>query len=81
MTEKTEKQIKTKAYNQIYYEKNKDKLIGHLCEKVECVLCGKFVTRNRLNLHKDAAICKRLRERKFKDKEILKQLQNAESII
>lgn len=73
---KTEKQIKDQAYNKKYYEKNRKQLISYLCEKQECNLCGKFVSRNRLNIHKELPICQRLRERKSKDTKILKELNN-----
>lgn len=65
-----------KEYNAKYYTKNKEKLIANLCEKVECNICGKFITKNRLKLHKTTALCKRTLQQKIRDEMIINEIIN-----
>ena len=45
-----DKKQKLKEYNAAYYQKNKDKIIKRLSEKVTCT-CGRTVGKNSLNNH------------------------------
>ncbi len=44
------KKEKLKKYNAEYYQKNKDKIIKRLTEKVTCT-CGRTIGRNSLKSH------------------------------
>ncbi len=41
-----------KEYNKIYYEKNKEKHLNYLTEKIECEICNVSVSRTNLSSHK-----------------------------
>ena len=51
-------QEKRKDYNKKYYEKNRQKVIDYMCEKIECTFCKRKVCRNFYDQHKQTAICK-----------------------
>lgn len=63
-----------KEYNAKYYSKNKEKLIANLCEKVQCNICGKLITKNRLKLHKTTALCGRTLQQKLRDEKIINDI-------
>ena len=54
------KQIK-KQYNKTFYEKHKERLIADSCQRVECPLCCKMVTKKGLKNHKETKLCKKIR--------------------
>lgn len=71
----TDKKQAVKEYNTTYYKKNKTKIISQLCEKVECGICGRRITKNRLNLHKSTALCKNTLEQKIRDEKIINSVK------
>jgi hypothetical protein len=46
-----------KQYRKQYYEKNKDKMLGSMKEKVACDHCGKIVSKTNLVPHKRTKAC------------------------
>lgn len=73
---KCAKKETVKEYNARYYAKNKTKLIASLCEKVECNVCGKLITKNRLKLHKSKPICKNTLEQKLRDEKTINDIKS-----
>ncbi len=41
-----------KEYNKVYYEKNKEKQLKYLTEKVNCDICNLSISRTNMNAHK-----------------------------
>lgn len=72
---KLSKKEALKQYNATYYNKNKEKLISKLCEKVECNICGRTITMNNLKLHKRKPICKNTLEQKLRDEKIINDIK------
>jgi hypothetical protein len=77
---KLSKKESVKEYNAKYYAKNKVKLISNLCEKVECNICGKSISKNGLKLHKSKPICRRALEQKLRDEKTINDIKNNISI-
>lgn len=67
---------KVKEYNARYYAKNRTKITTQAHQKVNCPVCGKQITRYRLNLHKTTSLCKRTLENKLKDEKIINDIKN-----
>jgi len=65
-----------KEYNANYYSKNKTKLLANLCEKIECNVCGRKVTKNGLKLHKSKAICRNTLLQKLQDEKTINDIKN-----
>ena len=73
---KLSKKEAVKEYNARYYSKNKAKLIANLCEKVDCNICGKSITKNRLKIHKSKPICRNALEQKLRDAKTIQDVKN-----
>lgn len=74
---KLSKKESVKEYNAKYYSKNKRKLIANLCEKVQCNICGKSITKNNLKLHKSKPICRNTLEQKLRDEKIINDIKTS----
>ncbi len=48
----------SKAYNSLYYKRNKDKILTKLTSKVSCEFCNRQVSFANLNKHYMFPICK-----------------------
>lgn len=46
------------SYNQTYYQKNKDKILNRMKEKIPCSVCGKMITRQHMPRHKTTSSCR-----------------------
>lgn len=44
----------TSNYNKAYYQKNKEKILSHILEKVDCPVCSCKVARCNLSKHKNS---------------------------
>ena len=58
-----DKKLKTIKYahsQKNYYLKHKEDILKKACEKVECQICGKMVSRQRLMNHIKTKLCKNL---------------------
>lgn len=42
---------KTSEYNKLYYQKNKERILKQILEKVECDVCHCFVAKCNMNKH------------------------------
>ena len=47
------------TYYKRYYESNKDKVISKQSENIECNIWNSLITRNKMNRHQEAEICKK----------------------
>ena len=54
------RKVKNHETSKQYYENHKNELIARGCEKVECDKCGKHVSRNNLQKHKNTKLCFKL---------------------
>lgn len=70
------KKTDSKEYQSKYYKEHKQKLISQLCEKVECNICGRKVTKNRLNIHKTTLLCRKTLETRLKDEKTINHIKN-----
>ena len=62
-----------KAYNSLYYKRNKDKILTKLNSKVNCEFCNRQVSFCNLNKHFTLPICKATQ---LKNKYISERQQN-----
>ena len=46
-----------KAYHKLYYQEHKEDMLKYGCEKVQCDLCHRIVSRNQLLKHKQSKLC------------------------
>ena len=52
-----------KAYNSLYYKRNKDKILTKLNSKVNCEFCNRTVSYANLQKHYSLPICLRTQEK------------------
>ena len=52
-----------KAYNSLYYKRNKEKILTKLTTKVNCEFCNRTVSACNLQKHYVLAICKKMQEK------------------
>jgi hypothetical protein len=50
---------KRKMYNEKYYNNNRVAILAGLNKKVKCEKCGRVVSYQRLNFHKETKLCKK----------------------
>ena len=62
-----------KAYNSLYYKRNKDKILTKLNSKVNCEFCNRTVSYANLQKHYSLPICLRTQD---KNKYISERQQN-----
>ena len=62
-----------KAYNSLYYKRNKDKILEKLTSKVNCEFCNRQVSFANLQKHYTLLICKATQD---KNKYISERQQN-----
>ena len=48
---------KRKAYNKLYYEKNKEKICKYMTDKTDCPKCDKKIQKSALDRHMARQIC------------------------
>jgi hypothetical protein len=52
-----------KAYNSLYYKRNKDKILQKLTAKVQCEFCNRTVSACNIQKHFTLPICQRTQEK------------------
>lgn len=59
MTETSPKKtaMTKKEYNQRFYAKHKERLINEACEKTQCDLCNRTISKKSLISHKKTKLC------------------------
>lgn len=55
--EKLSKSEKNIIYQKEYYKNNKNKLLKRATERTECKICGRCVSRYRINSHMNTKLC------------------------
>lgn len=64
-----------KELNKIYYEKNKADIAAKLYHKEKCEMCGRVVSHQNINKHKNTKYC-RTHHEKQNDIELLNKVKN-----
>ena len=63
------------GYMKLYYQKNRDKMLNNMLEKIECQSCGKIMMRGNISAHMKTKVCMLKNEIK-----ILKNILNEKPI-
>ena len=45
------------GYMKLYYQKNREKMLNNMLEKIECQSCGKIMMRGNISAHMKTKIC------------------------
>ena len=63
------------GYMKLYYQKNREKMLNNMLEKIECQSCGNIMMRGNISAHMKTKICMLKNEIK-----ILKNILNEKPI-